>query len=479
MTTTIAASDRRGPAPVWLGSIQLLLAGYLLLGLLWATLVPAFEKPDEIHHYAYVRFVAEEKRIPVQRSENYPFLEIVAQHPPLYYAAAALVHLAARAVGTASMDLPAWAGRINPDFHWKAKGPVRQDNFFFHSGGRGSWLPADLLILRLFSLALGALTVLLVYRTGLMVFAGSQCAAWIAAAAVAFLPQFTFLSTSTSNDTAAALSGAFVFHTIAERRATAGTAGACQDAKLGLALGLAVLTKLTLLSLVGIVLLHLVFLEPGRYRDRARAAARVALVGVLVSGWWFWRNFSHYGDWIGLHLRVNPQAIAWDLAPKSLFSNYFALPNFWRSVGESLVGSFGFMHIPLPGGFYLVALAAFLAALAGVTVQLVTGARRRAATSLLPTMLLAVAVAVIQLVQFNLMVSQPQGRYLFHVLLPLALILISGLRTLGSVARGLVSAGTGARWTPTRRKLTCGAVGLALFVANAAIITLLVAPRYG
>ncbi len=51
--------------PLWI-----LVPCYILVGMLWAMFVPPLETPDEIHHVAYVQFVAQENRLPVQKQET-------------------------------------------------------------------------------------------------------------------------------------------------------------------------------------------------------------------------------------------------------------------------------------------------------------------------------------------------------------------------------------------------------------------------
>jgi hypothetical protein len=66
---------------------------YVLVGALFLTLVlalassiinPIFEPPDELQHYQYVRYLIDEKRLPVQTLDS----EASQSHqPPLYFLA--------------------------------------------------------------------------------------------------------------------------------------------------------------------------------------------------------------------------------------------------------------------------------------------------------------------------------------------------------------------------------------------------------
>ena len=67
---------------------------------------------------------------------------------------------------------------------------------------------------------------------------------------------------------------------------------------LGLVLGLGVLTKLSLLGLVGLALLALALLAWRRrdWRLLAFGGGSMLIAVLIVSGWWFARNLSLYGD---------------------------------------------------------------------------------------------------------------------------------------------------------------------------------------
>lgn len=106
-----AAIDDRGAATL----LALTVAAYLALGVLYAVKTPAWQVPDEPAHYNYVRFVAEQGRLPELVPGDYPhkYLEEIksrrfppdmsidpiryeSHQPPLYYLLAACVYRIAR-----------------------------------------------------------------------------------------------------------------------------------------------------------------------------------------------------------------------------------------------------------------------------------------------------------------------------------------------------------------------------------------------
>ena len=259
-----------------------------------------------------------------------------------------------------------------------------------------------------------------------------------AAGAVALLPQFCANSATAGNDSAAnfAAAAAFFVWFRGLRRPTTDRwmIGA------GGVLGLCVLAKLTTAALapaLGLVWLFRVFQAPLPWGARLARGGRMALGAAGgaagVGGWWLVRNLLVYGEPSGTadSLRVfRAGFIKVDLANTA---------EFYRSTWESSWGRFGWMDIALPGEAYeqarlvtLVLLA--LSGLAGL--RLGVGALRgrgvpASAWQAGLVMAVAVVAVVIAYVQFNVTVAfQAQGRYLFPVLLPAALLFTGGLYAL-------------------------------------------------
>ena len=101
-------------------------------------------------------------------------------------------------------------------------------------------------------------------------------------------------------------------------------------------------------------------------------------------------------------------------------------------VGQSLVGKFGFMHIDMPDGFYRLWLVVGSISAVGVLSRGMRWKREparaevRADSSVWLLMSCAVVLAIVELVQFNLTISQPQGRLMAHVLPAMAIVLVAG-----------------------------------------------------
>lgn len=418
---------------------------------MWAIIVPPLETPDEIHHLAYIKFVAAEGRLPVQTQEAMGgVLDHEAHQPPLYYLLSAAIYKGSTALGIRPTPLQQWLDRVNPHFIGRYQGLDAQETFFVQQGTFFNPDPDysyDLVVLRAFSVLLASLGVIAIYATASLVWPGRHWPALLTTSTIAFVPQISFMTASINNDALAFAVGAVCLLSfvtmlqIGSRQITPHRPAGYLW--LGAVLGLGILSKLTLAALIPAGAL-LPLIGPKR-TPRALFLAWVwmALGFLAVSGWWFARNWFLYGDLLGDHWKVNPAAFQWDLDPKSLFSDYFRLQNFWHWTARSFVGRFGFMHIDMPGFFYPLYLALFILGAGGALLALWQSRSSWPDLRLRLFLLIVFGLAVAQLVYLNLRVSQPQGRYLFPVAGALAMLLGDGLLVLGRTVQG------SARWQGT------------------------------
>ena len=277
----------------------LLVILYLALAVIYGLLTPIYEGPDEIGHLLYVKHLVEGLGIPVQTREyaiTYGFGQEGSQ-PPLYYALnAALVRsfglsLAGRE-GLPPANPFTTCGRPGPYNVALYRHDPRWEEFPYQGAARAVH------VMRLFSALLGGLTVAAVYWTAHLAFPRPAEVALLAAAVVAFNPQFIFMGGVVNNDNLVnCLSALCVATTMfCLRRGFT----AVRVLALGLICGLATLAKvggLMALAFAGMGLLIALWRQPRRLGGYA------LLLGVsfaLVSGWWFARNWTLYGELTGL-----------------------------------------------------------------------------------------------------------------------------------------------------------------------------------
>jgi hypothetical protein len=273
---------------------RLVLGGYLALALAFNVVTPAFENSDEPWHYAYVKFMADGQGLPVAGRDR--LLAQEATQPPLYYGLAAAVTFWVN-----SGDLPAL---LTPNPHWPdaTARPVNDNqNRYVHGPDQAfPWHGATLAVhlVRLLSISFGAATVVLVWGIGRLLFPARPAVALTAGGLTAFNPQFIHTSAAVSNDSlVAALVTLAVW--LALRWLRANRLDSRHIAILGGVCSLALLAKLS--GAMAVVLVASIVIAGCRthrmpWPTLLRWLILLAAILVLVTGWWFVRNLTLYGD---------------------------------------------------------------------------------------------------------------------------------------------------------------------------------------
>ncbi len=346
-----------------------ILAIYLLLAVAYSVSVPLGEAPDEADHYAYIVYLGQHRTLPVGPEVTQ------SKHPPLYHAAAAAL--------TAGTGQDFAFLRSNPDA--LPLGPGKPPNFFVHTTlesfpWRGGALALHLA--RLLSVAFGAVTLWAAWRLGAEVFPRRPAIGLIAAAFLAGLPGFLFISGSANNDSAAGAFGALVV-LLSAMTISRGLAWP-RTALLGLVLGLGLLAKVGALALWPLAALAVGGAwwlarpavhgtagrgspaqdcqsseglavqggssAPPRRTALWQAGAHLALaygMGLLLAAPWLLRNWRLYGDPFGWDLvratvdqRVGPIGLA-----EALWLLQGFHPTFWGRFAAA-------GQVPLPAWVY-------------------------------------------------------------------------------------------------------------------------------
>lgn len=318
-----------------------LLILHLVLALIYGAVNPAFEAPDEDGHFLYAQAIAETGGIP-----RHPGTEnlIAQQHPPLYYLLGALL-----IAPLDTSDLALYTVR-NPYGRIGHSDNLGNKNLFLHPPlpqARFPWQGTALAVhlLRWLSTAFGAGTVWLTYAAARRIFYAERWAPMLAAGLVAFNPQFIFISASVSNDAAVTFFvtlACFLAIQLADGQASWPTALLA-----GAAAGLAALSKLSGVAVLGVVVLG-AFIGWWEQRSWRRLLGYLALAGLawaLVTGWWLMRNQLLYGDPWGaaeFHRVVGP------VQPLPV-AEYIGI---LRGVEISYWAAFGWLNILVPEPVY-------------------------------------------------------------------------------------------------------------------------------
>ena len=394
----------------------LILLGCLVAGALYAIYTPPWQAPDEPAHFNYVRQVAEDgccprieagdwqsdylaqlttSRFAPAQLDQLDTIQYEDHHPPLYYLLASLVYKL--------------------------------------SAG-------DLIALRLFSVALGAVVVCLSYAVCRQALPEQPQIALGAMALVAFTPQHLSMMASVNNDALAEVLVALALLWLTRSL----NSQSVPVWRLGLIVGFALLTKTTIYFLALIVPLG-IGLKWRRTSQSTQALARSVVVFALIAGviggiWWL-RNINVYGfpDFLGLGAHdavVADQPRTADFIAQHGLATY--LSQMSRTMFKSFWGQFGWMALPLDnvlGGWIYRGFALFtLAGVAGAVIA----ARSKSDAEHLPAqmpcgrvvsiiLLATLFLVTMQFLYYNFEFQQWQGRYLFPALIPIAVFLVYGV----------------------------------------------------
>jgi hypothetical protein len=399
--------------------LALLVTGiFLLLALTYSVIVPLFETPDEVWHYSFVWHLARTGELPLQDPADVQLWRQEGSQPPLYYALAASL-----TAFIPSDDLP---DLIYPNPHVDL-GLVTPDgniNSIVHTPREAwPWRGAVLAvhINRLFSVLLGAGTVLAIYALGRILWPERPALALLAMSFVAFNPMFLFIAGSVNNDNLVILLATLTLWQLGVL-----VVGKSQEPSiwrfisLGIVAGLASLSKLSGLGLLGLVGLTLLWLG-WRQRSWRTAILGNVIVSVLtlaIAGWWYWRNAVLYGDWSGTDNMVAIMG-ARPATPTTgqLLSE---VPGFMRSFW----GLFGSFSVPMPAPIYWLLNLLLVAGLVGLGLALLPGRTKMIPPRLSqigPVLVAWPALVLVGLVQWTLRTPASQGRLFFPALATLAL----------------------------------------------------------
>ena len=406
---------------------------FVLLAGLYSIVVPPFETPDEIWHYAFIQHLASGKGLPVSEP-NTPALwrQQGVQAPGYYLAAAALT------AAISQDDFPAIYGRANPHAAIGQPDATTNRNYLIHHADEGWPWRGSILALhlaRFFSVLLAAVTLWATYRALALI--TDRRWALLGMALVGFIPQFIFISAAASNDNAInALAALVLWRLVAlvvtppEPRYSRKALGSALA--LGCLLGLALLSKLSALGLVALTGLTLLLSawRARSWRTLIVSSLAVGLPALAIAGWWYGRNWALYRD-----------PLAWNVWQANILLRLF--PAGWRTVlaelgslERSFWGLFGWLNVPYPawmyGVFRVLAIGLALGLLLHVARWLISLARRnrppfdwRWAGGWL--LILWLGLLASSWVRFMRIAPAAQGRYFFPAAPSLALLLILAL----------------------------------------------------
>jgi 4-amino-4-deoxy-L-arabinose transferase-like glycosyltransferase len=267
--------------------VPVLLGAFVLLAIAYSITVPLGEAPDEVSHFAYIQYLLTHHELPP--AEGAAAGE--SHQPPLYYFIGAL--------STTWIPVSDWQVIANPDY---VLDDPQTPNLLVHTRQeafpyQGSTLAWHLV--RLLSVVMGAITVWATWRIALILLGDDEWLAFGAAAFVAFLPEFTFISGMVNNDNLVVMLSSLSVLQILRMRDSIWSKR--DSIILGLLIGLAALTKLSGLVLWAFALFV--------YSYRGLRSRRIGMAGLhstlclgtatLIASPWFAYNLIQFGDPLG------------------------------------------------------------------------------------------------------------------------------------------------------------------------------------
>ncbi len=275
--------------------LLIVIALFAVLGTAYSVAFPIFESWDENHHYDYVRYLVEEKRIPVQDLDG---PETHFFQPPAYYLVTAAL--------TAYLPADSYRPEENSAFaqeYWYE----HNKSHFIHPRSIEGWpwhgTALNTHIMRFLSVIWGIVILILADRLIKRIVPDETQGRWLWIGAItltALQPSFLYLMASINSMVlAAVISTALTLLLVNVALKGLDWRLAIM---LGIGFGLALLTRWTLAPLAGVFVgAVVVSAETWKHPWQTLLRAGVmVLIALAIGGWWYVRNTLLYGDPLGL-----------------------------------------------------------------------------------------------------------------------------------------------------------------------------------
>jgi len=410
--------------------IALVIAFFLALGAFYSLATPPLEASDEFDHYPYVQYVQARHALPVMDPQNPEPWRQEGGQPPLYYL---LMAGLTSWIDTSDMEEIRW---LNQHAFIGNPGQVGNKNLVIHQPEREvfPWRGTVMAVhvIRLASVALGAVTVWLVWRVASQLCPRSRWVPLLAAMLTAFNPMFLFISAAVNNDVLAALLGSLTLLLligISNLESQVSTKRlAIRLLTLGIVLGLGALTKLSFVAIVPLALL-VVALRTWRQHPEMPFSRRTLLVighcslliltALAIAGWWYVRNWRLYGD--PTAVRVFMEILGYRAEPLTLRGFLEEFVTFRRTYW----GLFGGVNVPAPEPVYWFYDLLSLSALVGLALRI--WRRRKDGIGMWWIPALWVGILFVALLRWVMMYYSFQGRLMFPGIAALSTFLALGI----------------------------------------------------
>jgi len=419
----------------------------------WGVVVPPFQVPDEVTHFAYAQYLAETGKPPPQGPQpqySPEEEETLAQ----LHAVKVIGHSDQRGLMTASENEVAQSALANnqdPLGYGGASGATSQPPLYYALEAVPYWLsPSNklldrLALMRLFSALLAAFTVLTVFMFLRELLPSMPWAPTVGALAVAFQPTFNFMAAGVNGDNLLYLASALTFLVLLRTYRRGLTAK--RALMIGAVTAVGTLSKLTFIALLPGIALALLLLTWRAMPAGRRAALRsmgialmtavgpVAIYAVLNATAWHRGGITAGGVASATNSALPSGGVVtmhetldyiWQLyLPRLWFMNhsFFTSNQLTSTWLDGFIGHFGWLDYTFPLWVYSAARDVFVALTALAVVGIV---RVRSELRVLAPMLACFGLIALGLlgaigyagIRYQLSTGSPfaQARYLFPLL---------------------------------------------------------------
>ncbi len=418
-------------APIWLG---FLLVGTLIKGIIWMFVIFPFDAPDEPSHFSYITQLQNYHELPVVVMPTADRISIPPSTPQ-DAATQAMIHR----FGFSDFESLSYESSQPPLFYIAASlltAPLGKNQLALLYGAR------------LVAVLCGVGAVWALWAAAGTLWPGQPHISWVAPLVLTLHPQFTFVTSTITNDACVFFLGTLLLWIWAKglQSANRHDGGAVWRWVLlaGVVTGLGLLAKLTMIVTLPCTLLWLWWIAGARgggmQRRLQQFTGGALVVGgavILLVGWWVLRNLLVYGEPTGTKALFELYHVHFrNEAPISLGGTQPDLKVLGQSIAVAIFSFwalYGWGIVLLPpweyaGPLLLAGLAVLGGARAiatwraGAPPDEQTQVRRRIAG----LSVLVLFVSLIDLILFNVNVAiQPQSRYLFVGLASAILLLLA------------------------------------------------------
>lgn len=408
--------------------IKIIILFSVVGSLLWMITIPYNDANDEYLHYAVVRFVADRHQLPIYNKDDYTEIKCYRTDSP-YFFGKKIINIPVCQSSYSIFPFPSYIISALPVFFIQKNAPYRY------------------LFARLPNIIYFVIFLFLVWGIIKKVFS-SEYIRQMTIIIIAFIPQITFINSYVNSDGFSMMIGASVIYMWIK----------CLDDGLttknmilgAISLGLLASAKYNYFALFPATAILFLFSYRRFTLNKILKFLGVAFIGIIViSGWWFIRNYFLYGDALGFStVKKTLAALAPDNITIADFGHNFLstllITNWPIQSFKSFFAVFGWMSIYLPNIFYLITLLFLFATFFGWLFTLVNIIFEKKKFNFLQAshfpFFAASLAAIIITISLSVWTSlhndfQPQGRYLFPALIPAILIIIKGLRSFSKMMR--------------------------------------------